>query len=100
MNYLRNNREVFPKFESKDEEQLFTKELQFWDMKEDLQKLLGGQQPEELRPKPVEPSTIKREEIKTEEAQIMQPDSVIRSRPTSKLPLREPEKTPKETGPP
>ncbi len=38
VNYLRNNREVFPKFVSKDEEQMFTKELEFWDMKEDLAK--------------------------------------------------------------
>lgn len=43
VNYLRNNREVFPKFVSKDEEQMFTKELEFWDMKEDLAKLIGGE---------------------------------------------------------
>ena len=43
VNYLRNNRQVFPKFVSKDEEQMFTKELEFWDMKEDLAKLLGGE---------------------------------------------------------
>lgn len=43
VNYLRNNRKVFPKFVSKDEEQMFTKELEFWDMKEDLAKLIGGE---------------------------------------------------------
>ena len=43
INYLRNNREVFPKFVSKDEEQMFTKELEFWDMKEDLAKLIRGE---------------------------------------------------------
>ena len=38
INYLRNERSSFPAFDSKEDEHLFMKELEFWDMIEDIQK--------------------------------------------------------------
>lgn len=38
VNYLRNNREELPQFETLNEQNLFQKELQFWDMKEDYKR--------------------------------------------------------------
>jgi hypothetical protein len=36
INYLRNNRKDFPKFDSVEDENLFINELEFWDFKKDL----------------------------------------------------------------
>lgn len=36
INYLRNNRKDFPKFDSAEDENLFINELEFWDFKKDL----------------------------------------------------------------
>ena len=38
INYLRNNRDEFPQFANPGDQQLFVKELQFWDLNQDLEK--------------------------------------------------------------